>query len=173
MNKGVFFNLAYCMFSPPNKLVILVSCCCTGSHRKTRWLHSNISSWNLSQALNVLKNTLWCKMSQCFIAQPVNVAVVSTNERYAVLLQFCKTEWWGLFLFFHISGVACAQDSSPLWISNTSFYQWNQDISNVPCPLSGYWQAFGSSWMGAGAGVRACPGWAWLRAIRASVEQWD
>lgn len=77
-------------------------------------------------------------MSQCFVAQPVNVVVVSTYERDADLLQLCKTEWWGLFLFFHISGVACAQDSSPLWICNTSFYQWNQDISNVPCPLSGY-----------------------------------
>ncbi len=154
-------------------LCILVSCCHTGSQKKTRWLCSNIISWNLSQALNVLKNMLWCKMSQCFVAQPVNNTVASTYERDAVLLQLSQTEWWGLFLFFHISGVACAQDSSPLWRCNTSFYQWNQDISNVPCPLSGYWQAFGSSWMGAGAGVRACPGWAWLCAIRASGEQWD
>lgn len=76
-------------------------------------------------------------MSQYFVALPVNVVVVSTYERYAVLLQLYKIEW-GLFLFFHISGVVCAQDSGPLWICNTSFYQWNQDISNVPCPLSGY-----------------------------------
>jgi len=55
-------------------------------------------------------------MSQSYIAQPVNVAVVSTYERYVVLLQLCKTEWRGLFLFFHIAGVACAQDSSPLWM---------------------------------------------------------